>query len=364
MKKLKNELNGHVHSECCEHNAEHIHSENCGHIVESEHAHERKTECGHAYANVGRYEESMVVETKATRKAEKNMLVAFILNLVFTIFEFVGGFLTGSISLISDAVHDLGDASSIGLAFALEKKSRKNPDTTYTFGYMRYSVLGSAITTLILLLGSGIVIYNAVLRIINPVEIDYTGMIIFAVVGLVVNFVAALVTRKGESLNQKAVNLHMLEDVLGWLVVLVGAIIMKFTDISIIDPIMSIGVALFVAISAIKNLKSVLDVFLEKAPNDIRVAELSEHLKAIPGVLDIHHIHVWTMNGANHYATLHVVTDGDYIKIKDLVRAELSEHGICHCTLELESPDEPCPFYECLVEVKDLPHGHHHHHHH
>ena len=334
MKNSKNEFNEHVHT----------------------------AECEHTHTNVGKYEESKVVETKATRKAEKNMLVAFILNLIFTIFEFVGGILTGSISLISDAIHDLGDASSIGLAFALEKKSRKNPDTKYTFGYMRYSVLGSAITTLILLLGSGVVIYNAVLRIINPIEIDYTGMIIFAVVGLVVNFIATLVTRKGESLNQKAVNLHMLEDVLGWLVVLIGAIIMKFTDISIIDPIMSICVATFVFVSAIKNLKSVLDVFLEKAPENIKVAELSEHLKEIPGVLDVHHIHAWTMNGANHYATLHVVTDGDYREIKDLVRAELTEHGICHCTLELESPDEPCPFYECLVEVKDIPHSHHHHH--
>ena len=155
-------------------------------------------------------------------KTQKNILIAFILNLGFSIFEFFGGVVTGSVAIISDAVHDLGDAASIGISYFLEKKSRKQPDDRYTYGYVRYSVIGSVITTLILLFGSVMVVYNAVNKIIEPTQINYDGMIVFAVVGVCVNLVAAFFTREGDSLNQRAVNLHMLEDVLGWVVVLVG----------------------------------------------------------------------------------------------------------------------------------------------
>ena len=114
-------------------------------------------------------------------RTEKNILVAFVLNLLFSIFEFVGGIFTGSVAIISDAIHDIGDALSIGISYFLEKKSKKQPDDVYTYGYARYSVIGSVITTLILLFGSVMVIYNAILRIINPVPINYNGMILFAV---------------------------------------------------------------------------------------------------------------------------------------------------------------------------------------
>ena len=199
-------------------------------------------------------------------KTERNILIAFILNLAFSIFEFVGGFFTGSVAIVSDAVHDIGDAASIGVSYFLEKKSKQKPDEHYTYGYTRYSVIGSVITTLILLVGSVLVVYNAVVRIFNPTPINYDGMIVFAIIGAAVNILAAFVTREGDSLNQKAVNLHMLEDVLGWIVVLVGAVIMRFTDISIIDPLMSIGVAVFIFINAIRNLKEAVDLFLEKTP--------------------------------------------------------------------------------------------------
>ena len=296
-------------------------------------------------------------------KTEKNILIAFILNLAFSIFEFVGGIFTGSVAIISDAVHDIGDATSIGVAFFLEKKSKKQPDEKYTYGYARYSVIGSVITTLILLFGSVMVIYNAVLRIINPTEINYNGMIIFAVIGVIVNLCAALLTHKGDSLNQKAVNLHMLEDVLGWIVVLVGAIVMRFTEISIIDPIMSIGVAVFILVNAIKNLSEVLEIFLEKTPHDISIRELKEHICEIDGVVDVHHIHAWSIDGHNHYATMHIVASGDFHDIKDKIREELREHGIGHVTLELESVGEHCHEENCHVEHMHLL-GHHHHHHH
>lgn len=296
-------------------------------------------------------------------KTEKNILVAFILNLAFSIFEFFGGIWTGSVAIISDAIHDIGDAASIGISFFLEKKSKKQPDKTHTYGYARYSVIGSVITTLILLFGSVMVIYNAVLRIINPTEINYDGMIIFAIVGVCVNFLAAFFTREGDSLNQKAVNLHMLEDVLGWAVVLVGAIVMRFTDFALIDPLMSIGVAIFIFTNAFSTLKEALDLFLEKTPHGIDVAEITEHISHIEGVLDVHHIHIWSMDGQNNYATMHVVTNEDAHHMKHLIRDELKEHGIAHATLEFEVDGEHCHETECHVEAS-AGGGHHHHHHH
>lgn len=175
-------------------------------------------------------------------KTERNILIAFILNLAFSIFEFVGGIITGSVAIMSDAVHDIGDAASIGVSYFLEKKGEK------------YSLIGAFITTLTLLLGSIVTICNAISRLMEPAKIHYDGMIVFAIVGVGVNLCAAFVTREGDSLNQKAVNLHMLEDVLGWIVVLVGAIVMRFTDFALLDPIMSIGVSAFILINAIRNL--------------------------------------------------------------------------------------------------------------
>ena len=296
-------------------------------------------------------------------KTEKNILFAFILNFAFSVFEFFGGIFTGSVAILSDAVHDIGDAASIGVSFFLEKKSHKKPDEKYTYGYARYSVIGSVITTLILLFGSLAVVYNAIVRIFNPTEINYNGMIIFAVVGVCVNFGAAMLTREGDSLNQKAVNLHMLEDVLGWAVVLVGAVVMRFTDFYIIDPLMSIGVAIFILINAIRNLKEALELFLEKTPHGIDSHEIKEHVCQIDGVLDVHHIHLWSMDGQSNYATMHVVAKGDFHEIKEKVREELREHGIGHATLELEAEGEHCHEEHCHVDEHSHE-GHHHHHHH
>ena len=202
-------------------------------------------------------------------KTEKNIFIAFLLNIAFSIIEFFGGFFTGSIAIISDAVHDLGDAFSIGVSFFLEKKSKKGPDEKHTYGYIRYSLLGSVITTSILIVGSIFVIVESVNRLFNPVEVNYEGMIFFAIFGVIINFIASMVTKDGDSLNQKSVNLHMLEDVFGWLVVLIGSIIMKFTNITYIDSILSICVAIFILINALKTLKDVLDVFLEVTPKNI-----------------------------------------------------------------------------------------------
>lgn len=293
-------------------------------------------------------------------KTEKNILIAFLLNIFFSLFEFIGGFLTGSIAILSDSLHDFGDALSIGISYFLETKSKNQANDKYTYGYVKYSVLGSVITTIILILGSVFVMYESVKRIINPTVIHYNGMIIIAVFGVVVNFIAAYKTKDGGSLNQKAVNLHMLEDVFGWIVVLIGSVLMKFTNISIIDPILSLCVAVFIFVAALKNMNSALDIFLEKTPHDIDINDLRKHLLNIKGVKDVHHIHVRTIDGYNNFVTLHVVADKYNKKIKNDVREELKEHGINHSTIELEMTDEYCDSEICNMDNDGVKSHHHH----
>ena len=204
-------------------------------------------------------------------KTGRKILIAFLMNLGFSVFEMIGGLLTGSVAILSDAVHDMGDAASIGLSYILERKSKQAPDAEYTYGYARYSVIGAVITTCILLLGSAMVISHAVRRMIHPGEIHYNGMIVFAVVGMIINVGAAVLTHHGDSLNEKAVNLHMLEDALGWIVVLIGSVVMKLTGFVLIDPIMSIGISVFILVHAVKNLRESMEIFLEKAPHGVEI---------------------------------------------------------------------------------------------
>ena len=297
---------------------------------------------------------------KQHKSTEKNILVAFLLNLLFSFIEIAGGLLTNSMAILSDAVHDAGDAFSIGVSYFLEKKSKKKPNENYTYGYLRYSVLGAFITTTILIVGSIVVLVGAISRIIHPETLHYEGMILLSILGIIINFIAAYSTREGDSLNQKAVNLHMLEDVLGWVVVFVGSILMKFTDITYIDSIMSIGIAFYLLKHAFDNLKNILNLFLAKVPNDIHVEEIKKEILEIPKVKDVHHIHVWSMDGVNHYATMHIVvpTKNDF-EVKSLIKEKLKQLGITHTTLEMELASEHYNQEECVIHPVSETHHHH-----
>jgi cobalt-zinc-cadmium efflux system protein len=296
-------------------------------------------------------------------KSKGKILIAFLLNLIFSIVEFLGGIFTGSVAITSDALHDFGDAISIGLSFFLEKISGKKPNEKYTFGYARYSVLGGLITTLVLLASSGIVIYKSIQRIISPVSINYNLMIVIAIVGFFVNLFATFFTHGGKSINQKAVNLHMLEDVLGWLVVLIGAVVMKFTNLHVIDPILSICVAVFIIVNCVKNLIQISNIFLIKTPKDINLADIKAEILKIDGVIDLHHLHVWTLDGEINLLSLHLVVKEYNSHIKNKVKEEMYEHGICHTTIEMEEVSENCKEKSCNIKINEniCEHcGHHH----
>ena len=299
-------------------------------------------------------------------KTEKNILVAFLLNLAFSVFELFGGLFTGSVAILSDSIHDLGDAFSIGLSWLLEKKSARGPDENYSYGYSRFSVLGGFLTSAVLIVGSVTVIVASVRRIFHPVPVNYSGMLIFAVFGVAVNFLAALFTREGDSINQKAVNLHMLEDVLGWCVVLVGSLVMKFTDLRLIDPLMSVAVSVFILVGALRELREVVELFLMKTPDGVPFEGIRSAAQSVEGVEEIHHVHVWSMDGSLSCAELHVVTDGDPVRVKRELREKLAEIGIGHVTLELERSSERCGQTACPGlhgERNEHPHHHHHHSH-
>lgn len=300
------------------------------------------------------------------KKEKNNIFVAFILNFTFAIFEIVGGILTGSVAIASDALHDLGDSASIGICAFLEKKSKRKPSEKYNYGYARFSVLGSFLTAVILLLGSGIVIYNAIIKLINPTPINHDGMILFAIVGVVVNFVASIYAGRGNSLNGRLVSLHMLEDVLTWIVVLVGGVVIKFTNFVLIDPILSIIVALYIIYNALKGLSKIVDLFILKTPQGITLEDIKKDIKGIDGVGGVYHLHVWSLDGINNVATLHAEIEGNAQLIKRSIRKELLKHSIVHATIEI------CEGKEDLVgcEIGDLEkthvnaHSHHHHAHH
>ena len=283
-------------------------------------------------------------------KSQRNILIAFLLNLIFSLLEFAGGLFTGSSAILSDALHDLGDAAGIGVSWVMERKSRKAADGLYTFGYGRYSLLGSLITSGVLVAGSAVMLCHGVDRLLHLRAIHYDGMLLLSCLGLAVNICAAFVTHGGESLNQKAVNLHMLEDALGWVVVLVGALVMRFTDFALLDPLMSVGLSVLILLAALKNLRETGWVLLEKTPKGMNAQQLRESLEALKGIEEVHHLHLWSLDGIRHCATLHAVTTLTPADAKALLRDALLQRGITHVTLETEVPGEPCAEPHCHTD--------------
>lgn len=280
-------------------------------------------------------------------ESTKWIWTAFFLNLGFAIIEWIGGFWTNSIAIVSDAIHDLGDSLAIGLAYIFEKISKKKANEKYTYWYARFSILGALITVLILIIWSFFILKNAIARFSNPSEINSVWMLILAVIGLGINGFAARKTAKWEWLNEKAITLHLLEDVLGRAAVLVWSILIYFFHWNFIDPLLSIWICIFILINACKLLKWVVDIFLEKTPEWISHDEVLKEIKKLDGVLDIHHIHLWTLDGNKNYITIHALIDKklsvpQIIALKKTIKDALKDKKISHCVIEFEREDENC----------------------
>ncbi len=284
--------------------------------------------------------------------AEANLKMVFWLNAAFAVIEIAGGILTNSIAILSDAFHDLGDSVALGLAWYFQRVSAKQRDDIYTYGYKRYSLVGAAISAIILLIGSVIIITKAIPRLISPEPVHVQGMMYLAVVGIIVNSLAMLRLKKGQTQNEKVISIHLLEDVLGWIAVLAASIVMKFFDIPILDPLLSLLITAFILYRVFGSMRQTFRIFMQATPSQEQVDYFRTHLKSITGIIGVHDIHFWTMDGAYNIASLHVSVDpllkvSDSEIIKKQVRDFLSHEGFAHTTIEIESDDTLCELHDC-----------------
>ncbi len=284
--------------------------------------------------------------------ASSNIKVAFFLNLGFTIIEIIGGLYTNSLAIMSDALHDLGDSLSLGLAWYFEKLSHKKRDHKFSYGYKRFSLLGAIINSIILIVGSIFIINAAIPRIISPEETNAQGMIILAIFGIIVNGAAVLRLKKGETLNEKVVSMHLLEDVLGWVAVLIAGVVMLFADVPILDPILSVMIGLYILFNVFKNLKESLKIILQGTPETIDLQKIENKIASLNNVLEIHDTHLWSMDGQYNVLTIHVVIEGNeslikLAQIKTRIKQVLKGEHINHATIEFETKDEHCELEEC-----------------
>ncbi|WP_420315824.1 cation diffusion facilitator family transporter [Ekhidna sp.] len=280
-------------------------------------------------------------------KSEGNIRVAFFLNLSFTIIEIIGGLWTNSIAILSDALHDFGDSLSLGVSWYFAKLSQKESNQKFSYGYTRFSVLGALINSVVLITGSIFIVVEAFPRLLNPISPETEGMIYLAIGGVIVNGAAALRLSRGKSLNEKAVYTHLLEDILGWVAVLIGAIVMHYWDFPIIDPVLSVLIAGYILYNVFKNLKESFQIILQGTPSDVSVKKIHEVIMDIPQVKAVHDCHTWSMDGTYHILSIHLAIEKDLQLselqgIKKEAKSRMSALGINHTTIEFETLNEEC----------------------
>jgi len=271
--------------------------------------------------------------------ASGNLLLALVLNIGFAAIELVGGIYTNSVAILSDGLHDFGDAFSLGVAWYLQKISGKPRDEYYSYGYRRFSLLGALIVSSVLLIGLALVIRESVERLLKPEVADAKGMLYLAVLGVAINGFAALRVKKGKSLNERAVYLHLLEDALGWIAVLIGSVVMLFFHLPWLDPVLSLGIATFILFNVFRNLHKVVRILLMEVPGHVQLPEFEARVRAIKEVRDIDDLHVWTLDGQNHVLTMQVIVSerlsfSALRKIKLQIRKLAQAQGIGHSTIE------------------------------
>lgn len=276
-----------------------------------------------------------------------NLKVAFFLNLAFTVIEILGGLWTNSIAILTDALHDAGDSASLGLAWYFDRLSRRGRTSTHSYGFRRYRLLGGLITGLVLIVGLTFVLWHAIGRLMSPEPVNAPGMLALAVVGILFNGAAVLRVKKGSSLTEKVVSWHLIEDTLGWVAVLIGAAVMSLWELPIIDPILSIGISVFVLWNVGRSLRKVMAVFLQTTPGSFDLTDFENDVRKIPNVLSSHHSHSWSLDGESHVLTTHIVMASgvrraEILAAKKQIRVLLDEHAFEHVTIDVELEGEDC----------------------
>lgn len=273
--------------------------------------------------------------------------VAFFLNLAFTVVELVGGLLTNSVAILADALHDLGDSLALGLGWYLARVARRGADASFSYGYQRFSLLGALINSLVLVAGSVFILVEAVPRLWAPEMPHAEGMFLLALLGVAVNGFAAWRLKRSGTLNAQAMGWHLLEDMLGWIAVLVVSVVLMFVDWPVLDPLLSVVFTAFILINVLRTLRATVGVFLQAVPAGARVADVDAALRAEAEVAAVHHGRLWTLDGEQHVFTAHVVAArlldaAEMAALKLRLEQRLAPFGFAHTTIEIELPGENC----------------------
>ena len=283
-------------------------------------------------------------------QSSKNMTIAFLLNFSFAILEFIFGFMFNSSAVLADAVHDTGDAMAIGLSTLFEKISNKKEDKKYTLGYKRYSLLGALLTSVILLVCSTLVIIENVPKVFEPEKVNYDGMLVLGIFAIIVNLAASKVVGHGHghSHNESILSLHFLEDILGWVAVILVSIVLRFTDWYFLDPLLSLLIAGFILSKALPKFWGNIKIFLDHIPSDIDLSQLYQEILAVENVQAITQLNVWTTDGLEKFAMIHICLENPDLlaETQATLRQELQVYGITKITIQtdssLEEHDKHC----------------------
>ena len=295
-------------------------------------------------------------------KTKYAVWVAFFLNLTYAIVEFIAGGIFGSSAVLADSVHDLGDAIAIGISAFLETISNREEDNQYTLGYKRFSLLGALVTAIILMTGSVLVILENVTKILNPQPVNDEGILWLGIIAITINVLASLVVGKGKTKNESILSLHFLEDTLGWVAVILMAIILRFTDWYILDPLLSLVISFFILSKALPRFWSTLKIFLDAVPEGLDIEQVKNGLERLDNVASLNQLNLWTMDGLEKNAIVHLCLEDweQMTETKNQVRQLLEERGVQNITIEVDTSQSNHAQHKRKVTALEQHHGHQH----
>ena len=294
--------------------------------------------------------------------SKTSIWLAFFLNLSYAIVEFIAGGIFGSSAVLADSVHDLGDAIAIGISALLETISNREEDRQYTLGYKRFSLLGAMLTSVILMIGSVLVILENTTKLFNPQPVNDEGILWLGMIAVTINVLASLVVRKGQTKNESILSLHFLEDTLGWLAVILMAIVLRFTDWYILDPLLSLVISIFILTKAIPRFWSALKIFLDAVPEGLETGDLEKDLEALTNVKSVNQLSIWSMDGLENNAIIHICLEDweEMTETKNQVRQLLEERGVQNITIEVDTSQSNHAQHKRKVTALGQSHGHQH----
>jgi len=274
------------------------------------------------------------------------MKLAFFLTLIILVVELIGGIISQSLALLSDAGHVLTDIAAIGLSWYAMHQSQKPASEKFTFGYHRSGILAAFINAMTLIVIAVVILYEAIERFKNPQPVESTWMFISASVGLVMNLYLGLGLRKEDNINVKSAVLHMIGDAMASAGVIIGGFVILFTGWDIVDPVLSVLIALLIAAGAWKIVKQTIGILMEGTPKGISLKEITDKLQSVDGVVNVHDLHVWSITSGKNALSCHVVLNNQVSFQESQVILRKIEHemvhqGIGHVTIQLENEEHP-----------------------